>query len=326
MLKSFDIFSIKSEEEFNSLAIQIFLYQYKNNIPYRTFVDLLSIDCNKILNYRQIPFLPIEFFKTNTIVDKNFSPSLYFQSSGTTSENLSKHYIANEDIYKQSILHSFSIFFGDPSEYIYLGLLPSYLERNNSSLIYMVNYLMEQSGKVENGYYLHNFNDLHAIINRLEKENKKVILFGVSYALLDFANSHPQQLKNTIIIETGGMKGRKKEMTKDELLTELKNSFQTDKIYSEYSMTELLSQAYSLSNNVYKCPPWMKILIRDVDDPFEYVETNRSGGVNIIDLANIHSCSFISTQDIGKDEGKNGFKILGRMDNSDIRGCSLLLL
>lgn len=326
MLKSFDIFSIKSEEEFNSLAIQIFLYQYKNNIPYKTFVDLLSIDCNKIFNYRQIPFLPIEFFKTNTIVDKNFSPNLYFQSSGTTSENLSKHYIANEDIYKQSILHSFSIFFGDPSEYIYLGLLPSYLERNNSSLIYMVNYLMEQSGKVENGYYLHNFDDLHAIINRLEKENKKVILFGVSYALLDFANSHPQQLKNTIIIETGGMKGRKKEMTKDELLTELKNSFQTDKIYSEYSMTELLSQAYSLSNNVYKCPPWMKILIRDVDDPFEYVETNRSGGVNIIDLANIHSCSFISTQDIGKDEGKNGFKILGRMDNSDIRGCSLLLL
>lgn len=326
MLKSFDIFSIKSEEEFNSLAIQIFLYQYKNNIPYRTFVDLLSIDCNKILNYRQIPFLPIEFFKTNTIVDKNFSPNLYFQSSGTTSENLSKHYIANEDIYKQSILHSFSIFFGDPSEYIYLGLLPSYLERNNSSLIYMVNYLMEQSGKVENGYYLHNFNDLHVIINRLEKENKKVILFGVSYALLDFANSHPQQLRNTIIIETGGMKGRKKEMTKDELLTELKNSFQTDKIYSEYSMTELLSQAYSLSNNVYKCPPWMKILIRDVDDPFEYVETNRSGCVNIIDLANIHSCSFISTQDIGKDEGKDGFKILGRMDNSDIRGCSLLLL
>lgn len=326
MLKSFDIFSIKSEEEFNSLAIQIFLYQYNNNITYRTFVDLLSIDCNKILNYRQIPFLPIEFFKTHTVIDRNDLPDLYFQSSGTTSENLSKHYITNEDIYKQSILHSFSIFFGDPSEYIYLGLLPSYLERNNSSLIYMVNYLMEQSGKVENGYYLHNFNDLHVIINRLEKENKKVILFGVSYALLDFANSHPQQLKNTIIIETGGMKGRKKEMTKDELLAELKNSFQTDKIYSEYSMTELLSQAYSLSNNVYKCPPWMKILIRDVDDPFEYVETNRSGGVNIIDLANIHSCSFISTQDIGKDEGKNGFKILGRMDNSDIRGCSLLLL
>jgi hypothetical protein len=326
MFKSFDIFSISTEKEFNSLAIQIFLYQYKNNLIYKRFVDLLSLDYKKIHNYKQIPFLPIEFFKTNKIIDKHFSPKLFFQSSGTTSENLSKHYIANEDIYKQSIIKSFSMFFGDPSEYIYLGLLPSYLERNNSSLIYMVNYLMQQSNKVENGYYLHNFKDLHLILSRLENENKKVVLFGVSYALLDFASYNPLPLKNTIIIETGGMKGRKIEITKDELLSELKFSFQTDKIYSEYSMTELLSQAYSLSNNTYKCPPWMKILIRDVDDPFEYVETCRSGGVNIIDLANIYSCSFISTQDIGKDQGNNCFKILGRMDNSDIRGCSLLLL
>ncbi|CVK16839.1 Acyl-protein synthetase, LuxE [Apibacter mensalis] len=326
MLKSFDIFSINSEAAFNSLAIEIFLYQYDNNLVYRRFVDLLSLDCKKIHNYRQIPFLPIEFFKTNKIIDKHFSPELYFQSSGTTSDNLSKHYIANEAIYKKSILKSFSMFFGDPSEYIYLGLLPSYLERNNSSLIYMVDHLMKQSNKVENGYYLHNFNELYLILNRLEKENKKVILFGVSYALLDFASSYPIDLNNTIIIETGGMKGRKVEITKDELLSKLKFSFQTDKIYSEYSMTELLSQAYSLSNNIYQCPPWMKILIRDVDDPFEYVEAHRSGGVNIIDLVNIYSCSFISTQDIGKDEGNNCFKILGRMDNSDIRGCSLLLL
>ena len=326
MLNSFDVFSINSEVEFNSLSIQIFKYQYTNNPIYRKFVDLLSLNYKEIDNYKKIPFLPIEFFKTNKVVDDNFSPAFYFQSSGTTSENLSKHYIVNENIYKKSILESFSLFFGDPSEYIYLGLLPSYLERNNSSLIYMVNHLMEQSKKEENGYYLHNFDDLYLVLNRLESEGKKVILFGVSYALLDFAKSYPLHLNHTLIIETGGMKGRKKEITKDELLSELKYAFHTKKIFSEYSRTELLSQAYSLSNNFYRCPPWMKILIRDVDDPFEYVENHRTGGVNIIDLANIHSCSFISTQDLGKTLENECFQILGRMDNSDIRGCSLLLL
>jgi hypothetical protein len=185
---------------------------------------------------------------------------------------------------------------------------------------------MQQSVQKENGFFLNNFEDLNVVLNKLEKEEKKVILFGVSYALLDFASAFPQNLKNTIIIETGGMKGRKKEITKDELLTELSSSFQTDKIYSEYSMTELLSQAYSLGNNTYHCPPWMKILIRDIEDPFNYVKNGKSGGVNIIDLANIHSCSFISTKDLGRNETDNSFQILGRMDNCDIRGCSLLLL
>jgi hypothetical protein len=295
-------------------------------LPYKQFVDLLHTEITQIDHYSQIPFLPIEFFKTNTILNQNYSPTLYFQSSGTTSENLSRHFIADENIYRESILKSFSLFFGDPSQYVYFGLLPSYLERKNSSLIYMVDYLMQQSDQKENGFFLHNFEDLNIVLTKLKKEGKKIILFGVSYALLDFASAFPQNLKNTIVIETGGMKGRKKEITKEELLAELSSSFQTDKICSEYSMTELFSQAYSLGNNTYHCPPWMKILIRNVEDPFDYVKNGKSGGVNIIDLANIHSCSFISTKDLGKKETENTFQILGRMDNCDIRGCSLLLL
>ncbi|MDR2121759.1 MAG: acyl transferase [Flavobacteriaceae bacterium] len=326
MLKNSKIFSIHSEEDFNQIAIETFLYQYENVSVYKRFIDSLPIDATRVEHYSQIPFLPIEFFKTNEIRDQNFTPKFYFQSSGTTSENLSKHFIINENIYRESILKSFSLFLGDPSQYIYLGLLPSYLERENSSLIYMVNYLMELSNQKENGFFLHNFEDLDFLLKKLEKEEKKVILFGVSYALLDFASAFPQNLQNTIIIETGGMKGRKKEITKDELLKELQTSFNTDKVYSEYSMTELLSQAYSLGNNSYQYPPWMKILIREAEDPFSYVENGKSGGVNIIDLANIHSCSFISTQDLGRKETENSFRILGRMDNSDIRGCSLLLL
>ncbi|MDR1877037.1 MAG: acyl transferase [Flavobacteriaceae bacterium] len=326
MLKDSALFSIRSEKDFNELALKTFLYQYKNTLVYKEFIDLLHVDIEKIDHYSQIPFLPIEFYKTHQILDKNFPTDFYFQSSGTTSKNLSKHFVADKNLYRESIIKAFSLFFGDPSQYIYLGLLPSYLERQNSSLIYMVDYLMQQSDRKDNGYFLHNFEDLNVLLNRLEKENQKVILFGVSYALLDFSSAFPQNLNNTIIVETGGMKGRKEEITKDELLTELQTSFQTKKVYSEYSMTELLSQAYSLGNNIYQCPSWMKILIRDVEDPFSYVKNGNSGGVNIIDLANIHSCSFISTQDMGKKETEYSFQILGRIDNSDIRGCSLLLL
>lgn len=325
-MQKFDIFSIQNEEDFNNLAIEIFNYQYQNNLIYQQFVDLLKITPANISQYKQIPFLPIEFFKFHLIFDKNYSPKNYFQSSGTTSENLSKHYIAEEKIYIESLLKSFELFFGNPKDYVYLGLLPNYLERKNSSLIFMVNELMKKSQKPENGYFLHDFENLNRILKTLESENKKVILFGVSFALLDFADEFPQQFKNTIVIETGGMKGRKKEITKDELLKELKEKFGSAKIYSEYSMTELLSQAYSLGNNEYQCPPWMKILIRDAEDPFGIANYGQSGGVNIIDLANIHSCSFIATQDLGKSDESGIFQVLGRMDNSDIRGCSLLLL
>lgn len=321
------IFSIQSEDDFNEIALKSFRYQYENIFVYKKFVDLLPINTEKINHYSQIPFLPIELYKSNRIIDQNFSDtSFYFQSSGTTSENLSKHYIADEILYQESIVQAFTLFFGNPSQYVYLGLLPSYLERQNSSLIYMVNHLMRQSNLKENGYFLYNFDELNRVLGKLEETNQKVILFGVSYALLDFADAFPRQLKNTIIIETGGMKGRKEEITKDELLKELQTAFQTSKIYSEYSMTELLSQAYSLGNNIYQSPPWMKILIRDVEDPFNYVEEGKTGGVNIIDLSNIHSCCFISTQDLGRKKPDNCFEVLGRIDNSDIRGCSLLLL
>jgi hypothetical protein len=325
------IFDIKTEQEFLDVALTTFRYQYKNIEVYRRFVDYLNLDVEKINSLDKIPFLPIEMFKNHQILDKNISTDLYFQSSGTTQMNLSKHFIANENIYQESIYKSFEQFIGKPEDFIFLGLLPSYLEKQNSSLIYMVDYLMKKSEKPENGYFLYNHEDLFNLLNELK--DKKVILFGVSFALLDFldfCNLNSQTLqpsKNVTIIETGGMKGRKEEMTKDELLKILQNGFGTEKIYSEYSMTELLSQAYSLGENIYECPNWMRVLVRNVEDPFNYETAGKTGAINIIDLANIHSCSFIATQDLGKllIEDEKKFQVLGRIDHSDIRGCSLLV-
>lgn len=327
------IFDIKTEQEFLDVALTTFRYQYRNIEVYRKFVDYLNIDVETVKSIEKIPFLPIEMFKNHQILDKNISTDLYFQSSGTTQMNLSKHFIANENIYQESIYKSFEQFIGKPEDFIFLGLLPSYLEKQNSSLIYMVDYLMKKSGKPENGYFLYNHEDLFKLLNELK--DKKVILFGVSFALLDFIDyCHSERseeslnsLKNLVIIETGGMKGRKEEMTKDELLKILQNGFKTEKIYSEYSMTELLSQAYSLGENIYECPNWMHVLVRNVEDPLSYETAGKTGAINIIDLANIHSCSFIATQDLGKmlTEGEKKFQVLGRIDHSDIRGCSLLV-
>lgn len=270
-------------------------------------------------------------FKHHTILDRNRQTDTYFQSSGTTNiQTLSWHWIADFELYQQSILHCFQQFIGHPKDYIFLGLLPNYLERQNSSLIYMVDFLMNKSSQKENGYFLYNHPELLELLKNLN--NRKIILFGVSFALLDFidfceANGgfYSAQNSNLIIIETGGMKGRKEEMTKDELLKILRNGFLTDKIYSEYSMTELLSQAYSLGNNIYQSPNWLRIMIRNLEDPFSYVEKGKTGAVNIIDLANKYSCSFIATQDLGKSFDNHQFQILGRIDHSDIRGCSLLV-
>lgn len=309
-------------------SLQTFRHQYENVEIYRRFVDYLKINPHEVNSLTKIPFLPIEMFKNHQILDKNVTADLFFQSSGTTQMNLSKHFIADENIYEDSIYKSFEQFIGKPEDFIFLGLLPSYLEKQNSSLIYMVDYLMKKSGKPENGYFLYNHEDLLKLLNELK--DKKVILFGVSFALLDFLDyctSNPQILQpsNTLtVIETGGMKGRKEEMTKDELLKILQGGFKTDKIYSEYSMTELLSQAYSLGQNIYQCPNWMKIMVRNAEDPFNYEKDGRTGAINIIDLANIHSCSFIATQDLGKTIGDK-FQVLGRIDHSDIRGCSLLV-
>lgn len=323
-----NIFDILTEQDFLNASLKTFYYQYENVEIYRKFVDYLKINPKEVDSLTKIPFLPIEMFKNHQILDKNVTTDLFFQSSGTTQMNLSKHFIADEKIYQESIYKSFKQFIGTPEDFIFLGLLPSYLEKQNSSLIYMVDYLMKKSGKPENGYFLYNHADLFELLNTLQ--DKKVILFGVSFALLDFldfCSSNTQTLlsSNTLtVIETGGMKGRKEEMTKDELLKILQEGFKTEKIYSEYSMTELLSQAYSLGNNEYQCPNWMRIMVRNAEDPFNYEKEGRTGAINIIDLANIHSCSFIATQDLGKITGDK-FQVLGRIDHSDIRGCSLLV-
>lgn len=322
------IFDIQTEQDFLNASLKTFRYQYENVEVYRKFVDYLNINPDEVKSLDKIPFLPIEMFKNHQILDQNVTADLFFQSSGTTQMNLSKHCIANPELYEESIYKSFEQFIGKPEEFIFLGLLPSYLEKQNSSLIYMVDYLMKKSDKPENGYFLYNHSELFDLLSQLK--DKKVILFGVSFALLDFLdtveslNLSISESLNLTVIETGGMKGRKEEMTKDELLKILQNGFNTDQIYSEYSMTELLSQAYSLGNNEYSCPNWMKIMVRNAEDPFSYEQEGRTGAINIIDLANTHSCSFIATQDLGKITGDK-FQVLGRIDHSDIRGCSLLV-
>ncbi|WP_262148950.1 LuxE/PaaK family acyltransferase [Chryseobacterium foetidum] len=324
-----NIFDIQTDEDFLTACLETFRFQYENVEVYRKFVDYLKINPENVIEVAKIPFLPIEMFKNHQILDKNASADLFFQSSGTTQMNLSKHFIADTDLYEKSIYKSFEQFIGKPEDFIFLGLLPSYLEKQNSSLIYMVDFLMKKSNKLENGYFLYNHEDLFQLLNELK--DKKVILFGVSFALLDFldycnSNTKPLNHSSTLtLIETGGMKGRKEEMTKDELLKILQDGFKTDKIYSEYSMTELLSQAYSLGENTYQCPNWMRVLVRNVEDPFSYEKEGRTGAINIIDLANIHSCSFIATQDLGKTLPESKFQVLGRIDHSDIRGCSLLV-
>ena len=342
-----EIFNIKTEADFQAKCLETFLYQYENVEVYRKFVDFLGKNPSEIKEIKDIPFLPIEMFKNHLVLDKNFKTENYFQSSGTTQiQTRSKHYIADFNLYEESIYQSFEKFIGKPEDYIFLGLLPNYSENPYSSLIYMVDYLMKKSRKPENGYFLYNHQELFELLQNLGKENKKVIVFGVSFALLDFLDSKNDfttlQISDFTVIETGGMKGRKEEMTKDELLKILQKGFGTDKIFSEYSMTELLSQAYSLGNNEYSCPNWMRILIRNTEDPFSYVENGRTGAISIIDLANRHSCSFIATQDLGKiiynpeilryaQNDKNDlfrkvkFQVLGRIDHSDIRGCSLLV-
>ncbi|WP_312075543.1 acyl transferase [Chryseobacterium sp.] len=324
-----NIFDIETETDFLTACLENFRFQYDNIEVYRKFVDYLKINPENVDSLEKIPFLPIEMFKNHQILDQNISTDFYFQSSGTTQMNLSKHFIADTHLYEESIYKSFEQFIGKPEDFIFLGLLPSYLERQNSSLIYMVDFLMKKSAKPENGYFLYNHEDLFTLLNQLQ--DKKVILFGVSFALLDFldyCNSATKTLNHSstlTVIETGGMKGRKEEMTKDELLKILQEGFKTEKIYSEYSMTELLSQAYSLGENVYECPNWMRVLVRNAEDPFNYEKEGRTGAINIIDLANLHSCSFIATQDLGKALPNHKFQVLGRIDHSDIRGCSLLV-
>ena len=321
-----DIFSISSQKQFEKIALKVFRFQYENNLVYREFCDFLKTDVQKIKSLEQIPFLPIQFFKSHTVVSNENPIQETFTSSGTTGMSTSKHFVTDITLYEESYRKGFSQFYGNIEDYAVLALLPSYLEREGSSLIYMVEDVIQMTNNPESGFYLHNHKELIEKLTRLDKSGQNTILIGVTYALLDLIEKHPFQLQNTIIMETGGMKGKRKEMIREELHEQLCQGFGVTAIHSEYGMTELLSQAYSLGNGVFECPSWMQILIRDTEDALTYVPEGKTGGINVIDLANINSCSFIATQDLGKKNPNNSFEVLGRFDNSDIRGCNLMVV
>ena len=326
MINPQDIFTISSQKQFEKMALKVFRFQYENNLVYQEFCDFLKVDKQSVKSLEQIPFLPIQFFKSHDVVANTDDIQETFTSSGTTGMITSKHLVTDVSLYEQSYRNAFSEFYGNIEDYAVLALLPSYLERSGSSLIYMVKDLIELSNNENSGFYLHNYDELIAKLVELDNAGQNVILIGVTYALLDLVEKQNFQLKNTIIMETGGMKGKRKEMIREELHEILCTSFRVQNIHSEYGMTELLSQAYSLGNGIFECPAWMQILIRDTDDAMTYVNNGKTGGINVIDLANINSCSFIATQDLGKKYPNNSFEVLGRFDNSDIRGCNLMVI
>ncbi|GGD21848.1 LuxE/PaaK family acyltransferase [Hyunsoonleella pacifica] len=326
MIDTKDIFNISSPHEFEKIALSVFNYQFENNKVYRSFCDLLYKHPSDVKTVNEIPFLPIEFFKSRQVICKNQQIETIFTSSGTTGSIKSKHYVSDLNVYKGSFSKGFSQFYGNIKDYVVLALLPSYLEREDSSLIYMVNDLITQSKSSHSGFYLDNFSELASKLIQLDKKGEKILLIGVSFALLDLIEQHSFNLKNTVVMETGGMKGRRKELVRSELHVILKKGFGVDTIHSEYGMTELLSQAYSKGNGIFNSPPWMKILIRDTEDPLTLLDSEKTGGINIIDLANVNSCAFIATQDLGRMYSDNSFEIIGRFDNSDIRGCNLMAL
>lgn len=320
------IFNIQSETDFKATALEVFKFQFEHNAVYRSFCDLLYKHPSDVTSLEQIPFLPIEFFKTHTIISTNKPTEATFTSSGTTGSIVSKHHVVDLDVYKQSFRTGFESFYGTIENYTVLALLPSYLEREGSSLVYMANDMILQSKQPESGFYLHDLEALKNTLTSLEAKGQKTLLIGVSYALLDLIEAYSFELKHTIVMETGGMKGQRKELVKSELHALLKQGFGVDTIHSEYGMTELLSQAYSKGGGIFETPPWMKVLTRDPEDALSIQPIGKSGGINIIDLANINSCAFIATQDLGKIRSDGTFEILGRFDQSDIRGCNLMVL
>ena len=326
MISTHDIFTISNQKQFDKMALKVFRFQYENNLVYREFCDFLKTDVQKVKTIQQIPFLPIQFFKSHEVVS-NFNPiQTTFTSSGTTGMVTSQHLVTDVSIYEESYRKGFSQFYGNIEDYVVLALLPSYLEREGSSLIHMVDDLIQLSNHPESGFYLHNYDELIEKIIQLDQSGQNVILIGVTYALLDLIEKQSFQLENTIIMETGGMKGKRKEMIREELHQQLCNGFGVKSIHSEYGMTELLSQAYSLGEGIFECPSWMQISIRDTEDALSYVREGKTGGINVIDLANINSCSFIATQDLGKKYSNGSFEVLGRFDHSDIRGCNLMVV
>lgn len=321
------IFQLNSNQEsgFKQLALAVFQFQYTNCTIYQDFVNALSIDPLKVKNVEQIPFLPIEFFKIQDVICEGKKTQITFTSSGTTGDT-SKHNVADISLYETSFLKAFELFYGKPEDYCILALLPSYLEREGSSLIYMAERLVQLSGYSESGFYLHNLEELSKKLALLNEQGQKCLLLGVSFALLDLAEQFPQPLTHTIIMETGGMKGKRKELLRSELHGILEQAFQVDAIHSEYGMTELLSQAYSKGDGLFSCPPWMNVMVRDINDPLQLLPNGKTGGLNIIDLANLYSCSFIATKDLGVIREVNTFEVIGRYDNSDVRGCNLMVV
>ena len=320
------IFKIQSNTQFEKLSLQVFEFQYQQNQVYRTFCNHLKKTPENVISITNIPFLPIQFFKSHKVISSINRVQEIFTSSGTTGTSTSKHYVTDLSIYEKSYLKGFEYFYGNIQDYAVLGLLPSYLERKGSSLVYMVDDLIKRSKNPDSGFYLHNTKELKEKLLELNSKNQKTLLIGVSFALLDLVETFQFNLKNIIIMETGGMKGRRKELIRDELHTQLKQGFGVDFIHSEYGMTELLSQAYSKGDGIFNCPNWMRILTRDTEDALTIQPIEKTGGINVIDLANINSCAFIATQDLGRVHKNSSFEIIGRFDNSDIRGCNLLVL
>ncbi|HEY0245194.1 MAG TPA: acyl transferase [Mucilaginibacter sp.] len=319
------VFSINNDEQFTLIALRIFQYQAQYCAVYRDFIAGLRIDRTSVQTLEQIPFLPIEFFKAHQVISSNDPVQVTFTSSGTTGMITSSHYITDVSWYEESFRKAFELFYGDIKDYTVLALLPSYLEREGSSLIYMANNLIKQSANPDSGFFLYNHAELEQQLKKQQQATKPTLLIGVTFALLDFIEQHAINFPELIVMETGGMKGRRKEMIREELHDILCKGFGVDAIHSEYGMTELLSQGYSKGEGIFNCPPWMRIITRDTNDPMSLLANNKAGGVNVIDLANINSCSFIATQDLGRVYPDGSFEVLGRFDNADIRGCNLLI-
>jgi acyl-protein synthetase LuxE len=313
-------------ESFENIALELFRRQYTNNTVYREYCNALRVNVHAVSRLSQIPFLPVSFFKTHKVVTGDIKdPALVFESSGTTGEATSRHYVADAEIYEQALLQGFEEFYGVPQQYAILALLPSYLERRNASLVHMAKVLMEKSGHVDNGFYINEWQQLSEVLVRLGQTGQKVLLLGVTFALLDFAAAYPMPLNNTIVMETGGMKGRREELTRNEVHAILRQQWHLPQVHSEYGMTELLSQAYAQKDGIFRCTSTMRVFTRDISDPLDVGETG-TGCLNIIDLANINSCSFIATEDIGVIFPDGSFEVLGRMDHSALRGCSLMVV
>ena len=320
-----EIFSISNDRRFVKAALEVFQYQAKNCRVYRDFIDGLRIDPQNVSTVEQIPFLPVEVFKSHRVVSSEQAVEVTFTSSGTTGVVTSRHFVNDVSWYIQSFRKAFNLFYGDIGSYCILALLPSYLEREGSSLVYMVDDLIRQSGNPDSGFFLYDHDRLYHQLKKQQQASKPTLLIGVTFALLDFIENYTLDSPGLIVMETGGMKGRRKEMIREELHETLSKGFGVAAIHSEYGMTEMLSQAYSKGNGIFVCPPWLRIMARDPNDPMTLVGGGRAGGINVIDLANINSCSFIATQDLGRIYTDNSFEVLGRFDNSDIRGCNLLI-